>query len=251
MIRSQKPVTQKTALVTRAKHQAHKLVTALQKIGVEPIIFPTIEITPLDDKTTLDTAIKTIDQYHWLMFSSTNSVKLFFQRLQALNYTIDQLHHLSIAVIGPATAEILRHYHLEPTLIPPIHKAEGLLQALQPFNLAHQHILLPQADIARPTLTDGLTHLGAKVNPIPIYQTIPRLYGPCPPMADIVTFTSPSTVQGYVNCLGSYSPTGYLTHSTVICIGPTTAQAAHELTVPVTAIAKPHTIAGLVKAIQQ
>ncbi|MDM8531071.1 uroporphyrinogen-III synthase [Anaerolineales bacterium HSG25] len=234
-------------LITRAPHQATKFEQLIRQHGGEPILFPTITIVPMLDNKPFVQALHSLSRYNWLIFTSVNAVTVFFQQLTAQSINIDTLSHLKLATIGSATATVLQNHHQQPDIVPVIHTATGLLDALkQEHDLTDQSFFLPQADIARPTLADGLRALGAQVSAIAAYRTIPLEHGPYPPPVDIVTFTSPSTVQGYVNCLDGDSPIVTLANCQVICIGPVTAEAAQTLDVPVTAIATPHTIQGLV-----
>jgi uroporphyrinogen-III synthase len=151
-----------------------------------------------------------------------------------------------IAAIGPATAQALARRSIQPDLVPDVYTAEGVLAAFDALgSIAGQRFLLARADIARKTLAVGLQERGALVTEIPAYRTVPVEKGPYPPKVDIITFTSSSTVQGYVNCLGNNSPAEVLASSQVVCIGPITANTARELGVPVSAVAENYTINGI------
>jgi uroporphyrinogen III methyltransferase/synthase len=247
-IMTNKPLLGKRVLVTRPAHQATELSDALRQLGAEPVLFPTIEIRPADIQP-LNEAIQQIDQYDWLIITSANGVNVFFECLTKLGLTSQHLSSLQIAVVGPSTAATLEAYQLSPDLVPAIHTAEGLLEEFVRLDLAGQRILLPQADIARTKLADGLRQQGAVVDTIAAYSTMPLTTGPFPPDIDIVTFTSSSTVQGYVNCLAGRLPADVLANSRVVCIGPVTATTAEKLGVPVTDVADIHTIAGMMEII--
>ena len=103
----------------------------------------------------------------------------------------------------------------------------------------------------RKTLTEGLIARGAQVDEIPAYRTVPVQNGSLPPAADIITFTSSSTVQGYVNCLGGRAPSVVLRDSWVVCIGPITAATAEALEVPVNAVAETYTIEGMLETLKE
>jgi uroporphyrinogen III methyltransferase/synthase len=63
---------------------------------------------------------------------------------------------------------------------------------------------------------------------------------------DAVTFTSASTVRGFVSALGASRGT-----PKVVCIGPVTAKAARDAGLRPATVAKPHTIEGLVAALER
>ncbi len=251
------PLLGKRVLVTRPAHQATDFMVALRALGAEPITFPTIEIRPVADTRPLDEAIRRLaqggaDGYDWLVLTSANGVAAFWERLQALGLDSRRLAWVRIAAIGPATAEALVRRSITPDLIPQVYTAEGVLSAFDQLGpVAGRRFLLARADIARKTLAEGLVERGATVDEIPAYQTVPVQNGSLPPAADIVTFTSSSTVQGYVNCLGGRSPAATLGDAQVICIGPITAATAQELGVPVSAVADEYTIEGLLKTLKE
>ncbi len=267
------PLYGQRVLVTRPAHQAAEFMTALRALGAEPIAFPTIEIVPVEDTRPLDEAIKRIGEeterrrdeevrrrvaasspprsYDWLVLTSANGVATFWERLENAGLDSRYLAAIRIAAIGPATAAALRQRTIIPDLVPEVYTAEGVLAAFDALgSVAGQRFLLARADIARRALAEGLRARGAEVDEIASYRTVPVASGPPPPPADIVTFTSSSTVQGYVNCLGGGSPVEVLQHSRVVCIGPITAATARELNVPVSAVAEKYTIEGLLAALK-
>lgn len=274
------PLLGKRVLVTRPAQQAAEFMAALRDQGADPISFPTIEIQPVADTLPLDEAIQKIGRlsqgeaetanrkskpctepsrsienrkfpYDWLIFTSANGVAAFWERLQANGLDSRALSLLKIAAIGPATAAALAQRSISPDLVPEVYTAEGVLAAFEQYPLGFESFLLARADIARKTLAEGLAARGAIVEEIAAYRTVPRSTGPLPPAADIVTFTSSSTVQGYVNCLGGRRPAEVLQQSQVVCIGPVTAATAQELGVPVHAVAKAYTIEGILKILEE
>jgi uroporphyrinogen III methyltransferase/synthase len=259
---AESPLAGRRVLVTRPVPQAADFMRALRDLGAEPVSFPTIEIRPLADTHLLDAAIRRLGAgeqnpveappYHWLALTSANGVAAFWAGLQRAGLDSRCLASLKIAAIGPATAAALQQRSINPDLIPEIYTAEGVLEAFDRLGpVAGQRFLLARADIARPALAQGLRERGALVEEIAAYQTVPLQAGPLPPFADIVTFTSSSTVQGYANCLGSRSPADFLKDSQVVCIGPITAATARELGLPVSAVAESYTIEGVLEALKQ
>ncbi|MEM7345123.1 MAG: uroporphyrinogen-III C-methyltransferase [Chloroflexota bacterium] len=263
------PLLGKRILVTRPSHQAAEFMAALRTLGAEPISFPTITIQPSDDSYRLDQAIAHIEiarekklagqtsegvilqeGYDWLVLTSVNGVTAFWEGLQRVGVDSRCLAFLRIAAIGPATATALQRHSITPDLVPAVYTAEGVLAAFDALGKVDgQRFLLPRADIARKTLVEGLTKRGAIVDEISAYRTVPVLGVHRPPAADIVTFTSPSTVQGYVNCLQGRPPKDALKAVSVVCIGPITAAKAADLGIPVQAVAETYTIEGLTQTL--
>jgi uroporphyrinogen-III synthase len=251
------PLAGLRVLVTRPAHQSADFIAALRSLGADPLPFPTIEIVPLEDTAPLDEAIQRIssgfpkDGYDWLVLTSVNGVTAWWERLEAAGLDARYLAGVKIAAIGPATAAALKQRSIIPDLVPEVYTAEGILKAFDRLgSVAGQRFLLARADIARRALAKGLVARGAHVDEIASYRTIPVSHGPLPPAADIVTFTSSSTVQGFINCLAGRSPAEVLQHSQVVCIGPITAATAQELGVPVTAVAEEYTIEGLLTVLK-
>jgi uroporphyrinogen-III synthase len=267
------PLAGQRVLVTRPAHQSADFMAALRDLGAEPIAFPTIEIIPVEDTEPLDAAIRRISEstprpgnefsshrliasslppnYDWLVLTSANGVTAFWERLEHAGLDARCLAGVRIVAIGPATAAALRQRSIIPDLVPEVYTAEGILAAFDRLgSVSGQRFLLARADIARRALARGLVERGAVVDEIAAYRTVPVSGGSLPPPADIVTFTSSSTVQGYVNCLAGRSPMEALQHSRVVCIGPITAATAGELGVPVSAVAEEYTMPGLLTALQ-
>jgi uroporphyrinogen III methyltransferase/synthase len=244
----QYPLLGRRVLVTRPAHQAADFIVGLRALGAEPILFPTIEVRPIEHNDPLEEAIKKLARYDWLVLTSANGVEAFWTYLGWAGLDSRALAPLRVAAIGPATATALKKRGIKADLIPDVYTAEGILAALG--SVAGQRFLLPRADIARKALAEGLAAQGAMVEEIPSYRTVPLKTGTPPPPADIVTFTSSSTVQGYVNCLPGLSPAEALRHSRVVCIGPITAATAEALGVPVTAVAAEYTIPGLLATVK-
>jgi uroporphyrinogen-III synthase len=252
------PLAGQRILVTRPVHQSAEFIAALRALGAEPIAFPTIEIIPIEDTGPLDEAIQQISQpspqpaYHWLVLTSANGVTAFWGRLEAARLDARALAGVKLAAIGPATAAALQQRSILADLVPEVYTAEGILAAFDQLDsIAGQRFLLARADIARRALAKGLAARGAQVAEIASYRTVPVAGGSLPPAADVVTFTSSSTVQGYVNCLETRSPEEVLQNSRVVCIGPITATTARELGVPVDAVAEEYTIEGLLEVLKK
>ncbi|MBI4420959.1 MAG: uroporphyrinogen-III synthase [Gemmatimonadetes bacterium] len=229
-----RPLAGRKIVITRPESDAHRLAERLKELGGEAIVLPAIRIA-FADPAPLDAALTRLGQYQWVIFTSRNGVEAVFRRAA-------RLVGPRVAAIGPATAAELRKHGIEPDLMPTEYVAEAVLEALG--NVRGQRILLPRADIARRALVDGLRARGAEVEEIAVYHTRavdeprPELEG-----VDAVTFTSSSTVRGFLEA--GPVPEG----AKVVCIGPITAQTARESGLDVTEIAGEYTEDGLVAAL--
>lgn len=238
----------KRLLVTRPRLQAAGFCAKLAAAGAQPILFPTIEIAPLDDYAALDKAIHALSQYHWIIFTSVNGVAAFWKRLELANLR-SQISNLKIAAIGPATARALEARGIHCEFIPDKYVAEAIVTKIG--NVNGQRILLPRADIARETLAIELANRGAVVHEIAVYRTLPVAPDPdglaeLRRGVDAITFTSSSTVRNFVALVGQDSISPY---PVVACIGPITAQTARQAGLPVQVMAREYTTDGLVAAL--
>ena len=164
------------------------------------------------------------------------------------------MHGVQIAAIGPATRRRLSERGVAADFVPSTFVAESVVDELKRFGLNGRRVLLPQAEIARDVLRNGLVELGASVDAIPVYRTVTpansaeRLDKVLSDGIDIATFTSSSTVTNLVELLDGN--TSALKGATIACIGPVTAKQASELGLSVDVIASEHTIAGLIEAVE-
>lgn len=249
-----RPLFGKRVLITRTRTQASALSDMLTQRGAQPIELPTIEIRPCDDHTALDEALNDLRRYDWAIFSSANAVDIVFDRLRTLGLDARALGGVRIAAIGPATRRRLGERGIVADFMPSSFFAESAVSELKAFDLKGKDILLPQAEIARDVLRDGLSELGASVNAIPVYRTLTppnsaeRLRDILSEGIDIFTFTSSSTVTNLVELLDGN--TGMLKDATIACIGPITAERAADLGLRVDIVASEHTVAGLIEAVE-
>ena len=200
--------------------------------------------------------MKEAGNYNWIIFTSVNGVKMFFQRLKAQKLDIRSLKDAKICAIGPKTAEELEERGLLVDVMPEVFRAEAVIEALKDRIQPGDKVLLPRADLARQVLVDSLISVGADVNEVIAYQTV---------LADetdtqllleklqageihVLTFTSSSTVTNFLKLIGENR--SLIEGITVACIGPITAETAEKNGLKVDISAEEYTIDGLVSAIQ-
>jgi uroporphyrinogen III methyltransferase/synthase len=241
------PLFGKKIVVTRTRDQASVLAEKLSELGAEAVEFPTIVIKKKNDLSALANSIEHIEQYAWIIFTSQNTVDIFFGAVREKLKDARCLAGIKIAAIGPATSKKLNEYFITPDLIPQEYIAEEIINALKGIGVKNKRILLPCAVEARPALKDGLNKLGAKVDRIEIYDTeIPEGISEEAlsdvASADIITFTSSSTAKNFFKIVNK-------TNSKLACIGPVTADTVKALGYTPDIIASEYTIDGLVEAI--
>jgi uroporphyrinogen III methyltransferase/synthase len=230
-----RPLWGKTAVVTRSRKQASRLVELLNAAGARCLEVPTLEIAPPDDPAPVAAALQKISRYDWVIFTSANGVAAFMDRLFGQGKDARALGRAQIAAIGPATAQVLQDYGLTADVVPETFQAEGLLEALTPHLSPGTRILLARAQVARDLLPDGLRRLGAQVDVAPVYQA--RTPQSIPPEAeaalrqggvDLLTFTSSSTVHNFAALLGKERFQQLAAGAAVAAIGPITSATLSE-----------------------
>lgn len=252
-----RPLLGKRVIVTRAREQASGLLQELTDLGAECIEMPTIRITEPEDFSGLDAAIDHLDDFDWLVFTSVNGVKHFFARLFAKGLDVRALHQVKTACIGPVTAQRLREFGIVTDILPESYRAESVVTAFADVSMKEKRVLLPRAAEARTILPDALREMGAIVEEAIAYVTVPveeqsaaliRLLETGG--ADLVTFTSSSTVKNFHRLIPQERFAELTNHLKVASIGPITSDTAKELGFTVDAEAETYTIPGLLAAIR-
>lgn len=251
-----RPLLGKRIVVTRAREQASSLVQALTDLGAAVLECPTIDVIPPESWEALDAAIERIADYQWIVFTSVNGVKYFFQRLFAHNRDVRVLGHLSTCAIGPATAEALLDFGIKTDILPKSYRAEAIVESFRSLDAAGKRILLPRAEEARPILPVELAKMGALVEEVTAYRTRAAeeskdllLESLQASEVDMVTFTSSSTVKNFKSLLPEERISTLMTPVTVASIGPITTETAAGEGFIVDVTAETFTVPGLVAAI--
>jgi len=236
----------RTILVTRPVRDAGELAQRLRERGARVVEAPAIEIVELEDATELDRAIRQLagGEFAWVSFTSPRAVDAVCDRLR--RFGLPPRIPSKIAAVGPATAKRLADVGLPVDLLADPHTTDALADA---FPAGAGRVLLPRADIAPEGLEERLRQKGWTPVRVDAYQT--RYPDELPGEArkalelgvDAVVFTSSSTVEGFVRLAGPRLGTP------AVCIGPVTSDAALRAGFSVKAVADPHTVDGIVEAV--
>jgi uroporphyrinogen III methyltransferase/synthase len=254
-----RPLLGRRIVVTRPRAQSSELAMQLEELGAEVELFPTIEIVPAPDPAALDGAVLAAATYDWIIFTSVNGVRVFFERLGALGCDVRDLATARIAAIGPETAAELTRRLVRPAIVPAEYRAEGLLAALGASEVRGRRVLLPRAAGARVVLPETLRAHGAHVDEVIAYAAV------APPGADVeglraalaagaidaITFTSSSTVRNFAALVGADAVAAMAqgARPLVACIGPVTAETARELGMRVDVMPRDYTVPSLVQGL--
>lgn len=221
-----------TVAVTRPRQRAGTLTDRLRRLGADVLSYPCIETQDIWPNMPVVEALASLEQYSWLVLTSPAGVDTLARLLDAAEMDARSLAHLKLAVIGAGTAKKLREHGLRADYVPDvydsIHLAEGLIRLVRDG----ERMLLLRAEIGTPELPALLSEACVAFDDVAIYRTVYRserseeLAGLLARGAvDYVTFTSASTVHGFV---GSLSADTDLTSFTALCIGPSTQKAAQQ-----------------------
>jgi uroporphyrinogen-III synthase len=243
-------------LVGRAPHQARALASGLSALGAEVLSIPFIEIRKPSSYKPLDSALKKLAEYDWLILTSVNGAEAIWERSQTLDINVKSFEHLKIAAIGPATKKSIEKHGLKVDVVPERYVAESVVESLR-NRVAGKRVLLARAKVAREVIPNELEKLGAQVDVVEAYETVvpPRsrerlqsaLKGKRQP--DVIAFTSSSTVRNFVEMLGRKITKSQLDRVQFASIGPVTSSTLRELGLPVHIEARQYTIPGLIDAV--
>jgi uroporphyrinogen III methyltransferase/synthase len=244
----QRPLFGLRVVVTRTRVQASRLSTALQEAGAEAVEVPVIEVAdPLDGGAALASAVGRLSSYDWVVVTSPNGARRLLDAVTAAGSDARAFGSTRVAAIGPATAEVLARGGIRADLVPERFVAESLLEAL-PAPVGVGRILLARAEVARDVLPDGLRAAGWEVDVVDAYRTVAAALDEHARAAladaDVVTFTSSSTVERFLDAFGADA-----VPPVVACIGPITSATARERGLTVDVEAEVHTVPGLVDAL--
>ncbi|HTD35461.1 MAG TPA: uroporphyrinogen-III synthase, partial [Candidatus Elarobacter sp.] len=245
------PLFGKRVLVTRPAHQAGDFAARLWEAGAEPILAPTIEIAPPPDLAAARDAAARVREYAWIVFTSRNGVDAFFDRLGELGRDARAFGDVRIAAIGPKTAAALTARGVRADLVPAEYVNEAVAEALLARTAPGDRVLIYRAREAREILPETLRAHGRSADVVAAYETRTVRDAELPDKtarADVVTFTSSSTVTGFVRNVPDAAR--LLATKTVAAIGPVTARTARDAGIRVDVVAAEFTADGLLIALR-
>jgi uroporphyrinogen III methyltransferase/synthase len=250
------PLAEITVVVTRPSEQAAEFTAELKRFGANVFSFPTIEIAAPESYAELDAAIENLQNYDWIIFTSSNAVEHFLNRLTAKNLETAELDYLRVACVGDATAERLRLAQIHIDVLPAESNAESLFGEIENYvgDLAGLRFLFPRSEIAREVLPRKLRKAGAIVDAPVAYRTVlpekPETAKFKAMLAggsiDCITFASPSAFKNFLQIFGE---TELPKDVAIACIGETTASVVEEMNLKVEIIASEAGSRSFTKAI--
>jgi uroporphyrinogen III methyltransferase/synthase len=254
-----RPLFGQRIVVTRAREQADQLSKPLRDLGALVLEIPTIRIVPPDNKEDLKDALLGLHEYDWVVFTSANGVKTFFEYFFKGFEDLRDIGGVRIAGVGPATAAKLRELHLKVDLMPEEALASKIASAFKEYqSIENLRILLLRAEVANPELPRALEKLGAIVDDVACYRTVPETQDASGAAAELLekgahwlTFTSGSTVEHFHTRFNLPELVNRHPVIKLASIGPETTKALVKIGLKPTIEANPHTVEGLVQGIMR
>lgn len=207
------PLNGKRVIITRPEGRGDELALKLRDLGAEVILMPTIKTKiihgSLDD-------VK-LSGYDWIGFTSVTGVNALFELLSETGRDIREIGNAKISAIGQATKDALNAHGLRVDYMPEIFDGIHMAEGLSKFG---GKILMFRSENGTPEINSVFMKYGIEAENICIYRTdYVKLYK-VPELADIIIFTSSSTVKGFC------ANTEALREATALCIGKQTAEEA-------------------------
>src|SRR6266446_1225732 len=252
-----RPLFGKKVVITRARGQTADLARKLKDLGANVIEAPAIKLEPPSGREDLVDALLELNAYDWLVFTSPNGVTTFFEYFFRRFHDMRDLGGARIAAVGPATANKLKELHLQVDLMPDEALAANIAEAFTEFeSIENLKICLLRAEVASRELPDALEALGAIVDDVACYKTVPETADPTGAAtkllesgADWVTFTSTSTVEHFHARFDLPAVLKKFPQMKLATIGPETSKALAALGPTPAVEARQHTVEGLVEAL--
>lgn len=216
------PLQNKQVMIPRGVKQAGPFSELVKKLGGIPVEIPLIAFRPVSASEEFSHFLDAIHTYDWVIFTSNVTVETFFSV-----YKGDCSRFPKVAVIGEKTKEIIEQKGISVQYIPKKYVAESFVENFLPFVFKGMRVFIPKGSLARDYIASSLKAHGAIVDEMVIYETyLPEesrnklLQALRAGTLDILTFTSPSTIDHFMEIVKAHQLERMIEHSIVACIGP-------------------------------
>ncbi len=242
-----KPLLGWTVLVPRGGKWGDGVAAQLRALGAAPVIAPLINFAGTEHPEQLSAAFDRLQSgaYSWLVVTSATTVDVL------VGHGVRVPATTRIAAVGETTAHALQLAGYGVDFVPSDHSARGLVREW-PGTGAQGAVLVPQSEIAEPTLVSGLAERGIDAQFVSAYRTV-GVTAPAAVVADVAA----GRIRGLIVSSGSVArqiaeqfaplPEG----TVVVCIGPRTAFDARAAGLTVHRIAEERSTAALVRALAE
>jgi uroporphyrinogen III methyltransferase / synthase len=254
---SGKPLDGKRIVVTRAIEQARGLKDLLEKLGATVLLIPAVSFSEPADSTELDRAIRSLDEFDWILFTSANAVRFFANRCRKLGRAFAEGKRPCCAAVGPVTASAAAAEGFTIDYVAKEFLGAALAWELG-ASLVGKRVLLPRSERAGRDLPDALKAGDAEVTEVVAYHT--GGVGAAEPgvmealreaRVDVVSFFSPSAVENLRGELGADVLSRLASKAALAAVGPVTATALRKAGLPVAIEAPEATAESMTVAIEK
>ena len=238
-------LTGRRILVPPARPEANPLLHILQKHGAEVIEFPKLITAPPEDYGPMDESIRNLEQFDWIIFSGSNCVINFFERLDEIADDRAEFYRRKIAAIGYGAVSALKTKGIEINYIPRVHTSQGVIEGLREI-YASRFLLIRVQDASR-SLPERLREMGAEVTEVDGYRMIVDTNADMVEKAfgsklDAIALTNPTAVRFLLKgadqaCLDLLKS---LKGVAIAVVGPATADTAERSELKPTIVSKGH-----------
>ncbi len=243
--------------VTRAREQTPELATKLAALGAEVIELPLIKVTKSIDKQALADVLLELGGYDWVVFTSANGVRFFFEEFFRIFDDIRSLGLLRFACVGDTTAKAITEHHIKVECQPKVATAEALADELiATGSLDSAKIMVVTGSLNRDTLVTKLEEARAIVDRLQVYTTEKTDLTDDPAAADFrakgadaILFASSSAVQSFVDQAAALKLGKGATKPLAGSIGPQTSDTMKQVGMPIDFTAKTPSLDALVEAL--
>jgi uroporphyrinogen III methyltransferase/synthase len=239
--------------VTGTAKMAGKLSKRLEMEGASVLQYPYLRLESRADL--LDKPLEQLQTYQWVVFTSSNAVRLFFGHLQVRRIDIRQLSHLKFAVIGSGTGEELQRFGIFPDFLPSEYTTKVLGTELVKVVGTKERMLIPRAKRGSKELTQILYSHNMLFDEVPFYDVVPD-QGELQNFADhmkeceFVTFESSSGVDGFFGLDSKENAKERLSKVMPVCIGEGTADTLSKWGAGKMLVGNDNTIEGMVSVLK-
>lgn len=249
-----KPLFGKNIIVTRAREQSSLLSQQINDLGGHAIEVPTIKIEEIVDNKELEECLGALKEYTYLVFTSQNTVEIFFKQLEKKGMDTRNLAHMKICSVGTHTAVCLKEKGIRPDFIPKRAVGEAIFECLKDELTSNDKVLLPKSAIARDYLIQSLGNI-CSVKAVDLYHTVTETIARDMILEmvenkeiDYITFTSSSTVSNFVKGIGEEN-VDKLKGIKIVSIGPVTSKTVGEYGLEVWRQPEKYTVEELMRCI--
>jgi uroporphyrinogen-III synthase len=246
-------------VITRPRDQAAEWRRKLESLGAAVIELPLIQVRKDVNLNTLAEVLAEFGSYEWIVFTSTNGVKYFFEEFIRVHEDIRALGLVRIAAVGEATASAIRDLHLRVDLQPKKASGEELARELiERESMDSAKVLVITGNLNRDVIVEKLNEVRAIVDRLPVYKTEEtdlaadpiagdfRAHG-----ADAILFASPSAAQSFFDQAATLKLASKARRPLAGSIGATTSTTMKQLGLPVDFEAAEPSLDLLIDALQK